>query len=488
MAHEHEVIDKDLHFVIDPEMDISCAGTVKALKRGDHKSERYTFEMPRYIEGHDMSLCNKVEVHYNNIKYDSATRETTTNKSFDDVQGFGISATSEDTVVWTWLVQGDATELDGTLNFCIRFACMNGDEIEYQKFTEIYASIPVGDTIFNTEVIAKKYADVLEAWRQELLLTDEDIANAVAEYLKENPLEETDPTVPEWAKQPDKPAYTAAEVGAKPSDMEVTITGDTSDKYLVEIKKARGNGRQVYAISDGDRFEYLHPVFRDVDGSGVQQMFARFVRYDGEQTIKTIDVPAESTGAVIFDEFELAKMDDINSKSVFYINCTKIGDEEGFTILNCDRSFAEVDEAYQAGRSVECRYESGIYRLITINSDESFMFALVDPDADLTMRVIVIVPNGAVLVISKIITEYDLSEAINTALAQAKASGEFKGEKGDKGDKGEQGEPGKDGNPGADGQNGKDGYSPVRGTDYWTDADKAEIKAYVDTAILGGAW
>jgi hypothetical protein len=32
------------------------------------------------------------------------------------------------------------------------------------------------------------------------------------------------------------------------------------------------------------------------------------------------------------------------------------------------------------------------------------------------------------------------------------------------------------------------GYSPVRGTDYWTDEDKAEIKAYVETAILGGAW
>lgn len=35
---------------------------------------------------------------------------------------------------------------------------------------------------------------------------------------------------------------------------------------------------------------------------------------------------------------------------------------------------------------------------------------------------------------------------------------------------------------------GLDGYSPVRGLDYWTDEDKAEIKSYVDEAILGGAW
>lgn len=37
-------------------------------------------------------------------------------------------------------------------------------------------------------------------------------------------------------------------------------------------------------------------------------------------------------------------------------------------------------------------------------------------------------------------------------------------------------------------KNGSKGSSPVRGTDYWTDADKAEIKSYVDEAILGGTW
>lgn len=197
MAHEHSVIDKDKHFVIDPEnnMSITCAGTVKGLKRGDHASERYTFEMPRYIEGHDMSLCNKVEAHYNNIKYDSSTRETTTNKSFDDVQDFGISETSEDTVVWTWLVKSDATQLDGTLNFCIRFACMNGDEIEYQKFTDVYASIPVGESIWNTETVAKQNADVLEAWRQELLLAIENVPGQVqADYMQ------LDNTKPDYIK------------------------------------------------------------------------------------------------------------------------------------------------------------------------------------------------------------------------------------------------------------------------------------------------
>ncbi len=63
-----------------------------------------------------------------------------------------------------------------------------------------------------------------------------------------------------------------------------------------------------------------------------------------------------------------------------------------------------------------------------------------------------------------------------------------KGDKGDKGEKGEMGATGKAGATGANGKDGADGYTPIRGTDYWTDEDKAEIKSYVDTAILGGAW
>lgn len=54
--------------------------------------------------------------------------------------------------------------------------------------------------------------------------------------------------------------------------------------------------------------------------------------------------------------------------------------------------------------------------------------------------------------------ENPVAEAIEAALKEAKESGEF------------------------------DGKTPVRGTDYWSAADIAEIKSYVDTAILGGAW
>lgn len=53
--------------------------------------------------------------------------------------------------------------------------------------------------------------------------SQEDIAKAVADYLAAHPIEETDPTVPEWAKAETKPTYSAADVGAiAQSDLQAT--------------------------------------------------------------------------------------------------------------------------------------------------------------------------------------------------------------------------------------------------------------------------
>ena len=63
-----------------------------------------------------------------------------------------------------------------------------------------------------------------------------------------------------------------------------------------------------------------------------------------------------------------------------------------------------------------------------------------------------------------------------------------RGEKGAAGAQGAQGIQGIQGEKGEKGEKGADGYTPVRGTDYWTAADIAEIKSYVDDVILGGEW
>ena len=55
--------------------------------------------------------------------------------------------------------------------------------------------------------------------RAEQASGEEVISEAIEDYFSKHPVivEETDPTVPDWAKQPDKPTYTAQEVGALPA-------------------------------------------------------------------------------------------------------------------------------------------------------------------------------------------------------------------------------------------------------------------------------
>ena len=66
------------------------------------------------------------------------------------------------------------------------------------------------------------------------------------------------------------------------------------------------------------------------------------------------------------------------------------------------------------------------------------------------------------------------------------------GPQGEQGPKGDPGERGPEGQQGVQGKNGNDGHTPVRGVDYWTDADKQSIydetKQYVEDAILKGKW
>ena len=66
------------------------------------------------------------------------------------------------------------------------------------------------------------------------------------------------------------------------------------------------------------------------------------------------------------------------------------------------------------------------------------------------------------------------------------------GPQGEQGPKGDPGERGPEGQQGVQGKNGNDGHTPVRGVDYWTDADKQSIydetKQYVEDAILNGKW
>ena len=124
-------------------------------------------------------------------------------------------------------------------------------------------------------------------------VSDEKIANAVEEYMTTHPFTETDPTVPDWAKQPEKPSYTAEEVGALPNTTTtlpnpnaLTFTGAVTGSYdgssPIEINIPEGGGTGVTvdttlsvagqaadAKATGDAISSLSEEMKNKTGTGL---------------------------------------------------------------------------------------------------------------------------------------------------------------------------------------------------------------------------
>lgn len=166
MAHVHSVYDSDNHFSIDPitRVIVNESSTKNTVVQNDHNSERFTFELPRYIEGHDMSVCDRVEVHYLNIE--AVTQAISSGVyEVDDLQ---ISPADSKVVICSWLISNNATKYEGVTSFLIRFACTTDGDFDYVWNTAVYSDIIVSKGIYNSEITVENYADILAQWHRDL--------------------------------------------------------------------------------------------------------------------------------------------------------------------------------------------------------------------------------------------------------------------------------------------------------------------------------
>lgn len=202
MSHIHNIIDTDSHFHIDP---VSRVVTTKADKlyivQYDHNSERFTFQVPRYVEEHDMSLCNRIEVHYTNM-----TR--TKKQQNDDVYIVKNDDTSfdNDTFFFSWLISSNATQLVGSLKFSLTFICLDDEgNRTYEWSTAMFENIQVLTKLENAAIIKEKYPDLYIQLKREILdsipssggeVDPKEVERIVIEYLAANPPAPGDPGVP----------------------------------------------------------------------------------------------------------------------------------------------------------------------------------------------------------------------------------------------------------------------------------------------------
>lgn len=94
--------------------------------------------------------------------------------------------------------------------------------------------------------------------------------------------EEQDPTVPEWAKQPQKPAYTAQEVGALPDTTHIPtalseLSEDATHRVVTDAEKAVWNAKSNFSGSYNDLTDkptipgaYTLPIASSTQLGGVQ--------------------------------------------------------------------------------------------------------------------------------------------------------------------------------------------------------------------------
>ena len=171
MPHTHPVIDGDGKYIIDPiTRNIATPNSEKKiLIQHDNNSERMTFECNRYIESHDLSLSDTIQVHYVNLS--SSGRQKS--NGLYEVTDLVVDDTDETKVNFTWLISSDATEYEGMLEFLIKFACIDDDLVEvYSWHTNINKSIIIAPGIENSEIITSPLPDIIATWKEDIYNTN----------------------------------------------------------------------------------------------------------------------------------------------------------------------------------------------------------------------------------------------------------------------------------------------------------------------------
>ena len=181
MAHLHEISDSDVSFVIDPITRAITTGSSKLyLAQHDHNSERYTFKVPRFIEGHDLSQCDTVMVDYVNVD----KKKTMTRRGAywsNDV------AVVDDYILFSWLVSREATQLVGYLTFSVSFRCHDDDSnIIYEWGTDTFKRITIIEKTRNDQSILSQPPGLVDQLRTEIL---ESVTGIIEKYFNDNPID-----------------------------------------------------------------------------------------------------------------------------------------------------------------------------------------------------------------------------------------------------------------------------------------------------------
>lgn len=215
--------------------------------QSDEKAKRVWFRFPKLVGNNGIDLSEiGVRVNFRNANGDG------------DIYVVEDLTVDGDYVIFSWEITREVTAYKGHISFVVCAVKSSSTGVVKNEWnTTLNKECEVLEGLEVTEQIVQENPDIIEYILANLggSVSAEQIAEAVEEYMLAHPFTETDPTVPNWAKQPQKPTYTASEVGAdafgtaesKVSEHNVATDAHNDIRLLIQ-----GLTERMNALADSD--------------------------------------------------------------------------------------------------------------------------------------------------------------------------------------------------------------------------------------------
>lgn len=273
------VSDTDAAFTINPitrEIQ-NTKSNKRILMQNDHNSERFSFKVPRFIDGRDVASCNLVQVQYLNV--DSRSRESSS--GVYTVTDMEVYPFINDMLTCSWLISNNATKFAGHLSFLLRFAHVTDDGlVKYAWSTDIYSEIAIVEGLNSDVIFEQEYVDVIEQWKDTLtaeMMSRVDIA-------VQNQVD-----VAQISKNKTDIATNAGDIAALDADLKV-------QKARMDAFTALGEGSTTGDAELQDIRVGANGVTYDTAGDAVREQFGRLT--EQMTNLTSVTVPELEIGTV----------------------------------------------------------------------------------------------------------------------------------------------------------------------------------------------
>lgn len=249
----------DSYLIIDPATRTMSnkVGDENVVMQFDHDSESIIFELPRYVNGNDMLLCNSVVVHWNNIE-EGTKRE---NASVSDIYDLRINPEDGSTVICSWKISRQAVQYAGILSILVQYKRVESGVTTYEWHTDAYSNIIVKPGRNNSVMAISEYTDILEQWRERIFGSKDSVLADISAACEEQKSaiqskgEEVLATIPEdytaTYNMANKALRTRAPAIEVTTEGETIVAEDCSDDYLRNLRvfgkttQIKTTGRQL---------------------------------------------------------------------------------------------------------------------------------------------------------------------------------------------------------------------------------------------------